>query len=60
MGERRGGDAHMTCHRRWGYENTDIRKTKARKKAENKKKRKGGERGKRKEGAPGLGHQINN
>jgi hypothetical protein len=45
MGERRGGDAHMTCHRRWGYENTDTRKTKARKKAENregkKKERKG-------------------
>jgi hypothetical protein len=42
-----------------GYENVEIRKTKAGKKADNKKK-KGGEKGKRKRGTPGLGHQVNN
>jgi hypothetical protein len=46
MGERRGGDAHMTCHRQRGYENADIRKTKARKKAKTQEKKKG--RGKKK------------
>ena len=42
-----------------GCENAKIRKTKAEKKADNKKK-KGGERGKRMERTPGLGHQVNN
>jgi hypothetical protein len=42
-----------------GYENAEIRKTKAGKKADNKKKNKG-ERGKRKGGTPGLGYQVNN
>jgi hypothetical protein len=31
--ERRGVGAHMTCHRQRGYKNTEIQKTKGRKKA---------------------------
>ena len=42
-----------------GYENAEIQKTKAGKKADNKKKKRE-ERGKRKEGTPGLRHQVNN
>jgi hypothetical protein len=43
-----------------GYENIEIWKTKTRKKTDKKKKRKEEERGKRKGGAPGLEHQVNN
>jgi hypothetical protein len=57
--ERRGGGAHMTCHRQRGYKNTEIQKTKGRKKAENKKKKKKG-RGKRKKKGRGTGTRISN
>jgi hypothetical protein len=61
MGERRGGDAQMTCHRQRATKMPRFGRPKQGKKADNKKKEKGGGgEGKRKGGAPRLGHQVNN
>jgi hypothetical protein len=59
MGERRGGDAQMTCHRRRATKTPRFGRPKQGKKADNKKKE-GGKRKKKKGGAPGLGYQVNN
>jgi hypothetical protein len=60
MGERRGGDAQMTCHRRQAMKTSRSERPKQGKKPTTRKKRKGEERGKRKGGASELGHQVNN
>jgi hypothetical protein len=59
MGERRGGDAQMTCHRRRATKTPRSRRPKQGKNRQQEK-RKGEERRKRKGGTPGLGHQVNN